>query len=138
MSVLNIDRRINLKKEYQSVKEDFAEAVLDRAENVIKKEVLIKSTYQSHFGMYELAILKTEVERRMILRKLELANEYMKVDKDIDEDKIREIAESEQLGLFEIIENKKNRIQKANEFLKRDRLNTREKREWGIVWSCLH
>ncbi len=55
MNVLNIDRIINLRKEYQSVKEDFAEAVLDRAENVIKKEVLIKSTYQSHFGMYELA-----------------------------------------------------------------------------------
>ena len=71
MNVLNIDRIINLRKEYQSVKEDFAEAVLDRAENVIKKEVLIKSTYQSHFGMYELAILKTEVDRRMLLRKLE-------------------------------------------------------------------
>lgn len=127
MNVLNIDRIINLRKEYQSVKEDFAEAVLDRAENVIKKEVLIKSTYQSHFGMYELAILKTEVERRMLLRKLELANEYMKANKDIDEDKIREIAESEQLGLLEIIKNKKSRIQKANDFLKRDRLNTREK-----------
>ena len=37
MSVLNIDRRINLKKEYQSVKEDFAEAVLDRAEEYNKK-----------------------------------------------------------------------------------------------------
>lgn len=127
MSVLNIDRRINLKKEYQSVKEDFAEAVLDRAENIIKKEVLIKSTYQSHFGMYELAILQTEVERRMILRKLELANDYMKSDKDIDENKIREIAESEQLGLIEIIENKKERIQKANDYLKRNRLNSREK-----------
>ncbi len=32
MNVLNIDRIINLRKEYQSVKEDFAEAVLDRAE----------------------------------------------------------------------------------------------------------
>ena len=101
MNVLNIDRIINLRKEYQSVKEDFAEAVLDRAKNVIKKEVLIKSTYQSHFGMYELAILKTEVDRRMLLRKLELANEYMKANKDIDEDKIREIAESEQLGLLD-------------------------------------
>lgn len=127
MSVLNIDRRINLKKEYQSVKEDFAEAVLDRAENVIKKEVLIKSTYQSHFGMYELAILKIEVERRILLRKLELVNEYMKANEDIDERKIKEISESEQLGLLEIIENKKERIQKANDFLKRDRLNTREK-----------
>lgn len=127
MSVLNIDRRINLKKEYQSVKEDFAEAVLDRAENIIKKEVSIKSTYQSHFGMYELAILQTEVERRMLLRKLELANEYMKAGKDIDEEKIREIANSEQLGLMEIIENKKSRIKKANEYLKRERLNTREK-----------
>lgn len=127
MKVLSIDRRLNLKKEYQSVKEDFAEAVLDRAENVIKKEVLIKSTYQSHFGMYELAILQTEVERRILLRKIELVNEYMKSEKDIDGKKIRETAESERFGLEEIIENKKERIKKANDYLKRDRLNTREK-----------
>lgn len=126
MNVLNIDSRINLKKEYNSLREDFADIVLDRAENIIKKEVIIKSTYQSHFGMYELAILKNEAEIRVINRKIDLANEYMKNEKEIDEEKIKEIVHSEELAFNEIIEDKKNRIKKANNYLKRERLTYRE------------
>ncbi|WP_300279087.1 hypothetical protein [Peptacetobacter sp.] len=126
MNILNIDRRINLKKEYNSLKEDFADIVIDRAENIIKKEVIIKSTYQSHFGMYELAILENEAEIRVINRKIDLANEYMKNEKEIDEEKIKEIVHSEELAFNEIIEDKKNRIKKANDYLKRERLTDRE------------
>lgn len=126
-NVVDIDRRINLKKEYDSLRENFVDIVVDRAENVIKKEVLIKSTYQSHFGMYELAILENEVEIRITSRKIELVNEYMKDEKDIDKEKIKEIVGSEELALRELLEDKKERIKKANEYLKREKLDERKK-----------
>ena len=126
MGVVDIDKRIQLKNEYVQLRDEFVDIVLDRAENVIKREVTLKSLYQAQFGMYELSRIQLSLETKVAGRKIEMIEGCIKENKEIDMEEIEDSINSEEAAIKELIDHKRERIKRANKFLTRKRLSERE------------
>ncbi|TQQ84226.1 hypothetical protein EXD82_07780 [Peptacetobacter hominis] len=125
-NVIDINEKIDLMKEYELVSDNFVDILMDRINNIIKKDKQMRALYQCHFGTYEVKRIELMKDITIYSKIIEEINAYVCEGKEIDCENLRMELEAEKAGFDESVSIQKRAIEDSKDYLNRKKAEKEE------------